>query len=60
MIAARTVAGLVDPRTMEEMERDLTEVIEEFDRAMNGGALRRIKEMGEHLFLRWFILNYFV
>ena len=35
----------------EEMERDLTKVIEDFDRAVNVEALRRIKETGEHLFL---------
>jgi Cdc6-like AAA superfamily ATPase len=51
MIAARTVGGLVDPGTIEEIERDLTKVIEDFDRAVNVEALRRIKETGEHLFL---------
>src|SRR6266404_2633367 len=33
------------------MERDLTKVIEDFDRAVNVEALRRIKETGEHSFL---------
>ena len=51
MIAARTLGGLVNPGTIEEMESDLTEVIEDFDRAVNVEALRRIKETGEHLFL---------
>ena len=35
----------------EEMERDLTKVIEDFDRAVNVEALRRIKETGEHVLL---------
>ena len=48
MIAARTVRGLVDPGTIEEMEGDLAKVIEDFDRAVNVEALRRIKETGEH------------
>ena len=39
MIAARTVGGLVDPGTIEEMESDLTEAIEDFDRAVNVEAL---------------------
>ena len=48
MIAARTVGGVINPGTIEEMERDLTKVIEDFDRAVNVEALRRIKETGEH------------
>ena len=51
MIAARTYGGLVNPGTIEEMESDLTKVMEDFDRAVNVEALRRIKETGEHLFL---------
>ena len=47
-IAARTVDGLVDPGTIEEIERDLTKVIEDFDRAVNVESLRRIKDTGEH------------
>jgi len=47
MIAARTVGGLARPSTIEEMERDLTRVIEDFDRAVNVEALRRIKDAGE-------------
>ena len=47
MITARTIGGLVNPGTIEEMERDLTKVIEDFDRAVNIEALRRIKETGE-------------
>ena len=51
MIAARTVSGLVDPGTIEGIEKDLSKVIEDFDRAVNVEALRRIKETGEHSFL---------
>ena len=36
------------------MERELTRVVEDFDRAVNVEALRRTKEMGEHSF---FILS---
>ena len=60
MIAGRTVDGLVDPGTIEEIERDLTKVIEDFDRAVNVEALQRIKETGEHYSLQRFILNCFV
>ena len=51
MIAARTVSGLVDPATIEGIEKDLSKVIEDFDRVVNVEALRRIKETGEHSFL---------
>ena len=50
MIAGRTIGGLVDPGTIEEMERDLTKVIDDFDRAVNLETLRRIKEAGKQLF----------
>ena len=50
MIAARTVGGVVNPGMIEEMERDLTKVIEDFDRAVNIEALRRIKDTGERAF----------
>ena len=36
---------------IEELEGDLANVIEDFDRAVNVEALRRIKETSEHLFL---------
>ena len=50
-ITARTVGGLIDSSTIEEIESDLGEVIEDFDRAVNIEALRRIKETGEHISL---------
>ena len=48
IIAERTVGGLVYPDKIEEMDSELTKVIEEFDRAVNIEALRLIKETGEH------------
>jgi hypothetical protein len=33
---------------IEEIDRELTKVIEDFDRAVNIEALRRTKETGEH------------
>jgi hypothetical protein len=47
MVAVRTVGGLVHPQKIEEMERELTEVIEDFDRAMNVEALRLAKKIDE-------------
>jgi hypothetical protein len=47
MIAGRTVGGLVHPQKIEEMERELTEVIEDFDRAVNVEALRLGKKSGK-------------
>jgi hypothetical protein len=51
MSAARTIGGLVDTGAIEEMERNLTKAIEDFDRAVNIETLRRIKETGEHQIL---------
>ena len=50
MIAVRTVGGLVGAGAIEEIEVDLTKVIEDFDRAVNVETLRGIKETGKHLF----------
>ncbi len=47
MIAERTVGGLVRPEKMEEMDEELTRVIEDFDRAVNVEALRLAKETGK-------------
>jgi hypothetical protein len=47
MIAGRTVGGSVHPE-IEEMEKELTKAIEDFDRAVNVDALRLIKETGKH------------
>ena len=43
--AARTV----DLETIEEMDRELTSVIEDFDRAVNVEALHRTKEAGKYI-----------
>jgi hypothetical protein len=42
------MSGLVHPPTIEEMEKELTKVIEDFDRAVNVEALRQTKETGKH------------
>ena len=56
-IAERTMSGLTHPQRVEEMERELTKVIEDFDRAINVEALRLAKqtrrlaqETSKHLF----------
>ena len=48
MIAERTLGGMVHPEKIEEMERELTKVIEDFDRAVNVEALRQAKETSKH------------
>ena len=50
-IAARTVGGLAHPDKIEDIERDLSEVIDDFDRAVSVETFRRSKRTGEHLFL---------
>jgi hypothetical protein len=47
MVAGRTVGGLVHPPMIEEMEKELTKVIEDFDRAVNVEALRLARETGK-------------
>jgi hypothetical protein len=51
MIAERTLGGLVHPEKIEEMDKELTGVIEDFDRAVNVEALRQIRETRKHLLL---------
>ena len=51
MIAVREFGGLVHPGAIEEIARDLTKVIGDFERAVDVAALRPIKETGEHAFL---------
>ena len=48
MVAERTLRGLVHGEMIEDMGRNLTEVIEDFDRAVNIEALRLVKETGKH------------
>jgi len=40
ILAERTLSGLAHPHRIEEMSKELTKVIEDFDRAMNVEALR--------------------
>ena len=40
MIAARTIGGLAYPEMIQEIDRELNKVIEDFDRAVNVEALR--------------------
>ena len=47
--ATRTVGGPARPEVIEEMDRELTKVIEDFDRAVNVEALRLAKETGKHV-----------
>ena len=47
MVPERMVGGLVNLEEIEEMDRALTEVIEDFDRAVNVEALRLAKESGK-------------
>ena len=44
MIAARTIGGPSYQEMIEEMDDELTKVIEDFDRAMNFEALRLANE----------------
>ena len=48
MIAERMMGGAVHPEMIEEMDRELTHVIEDFDRAVNVEALRVAKKTGKH------------
>ena len=44
MVAERTLGGLVRPEKIEEMDEELTKVIEDFDRAVNVETLHVAKE----------------
>ena len=44
MIAARTIGGPSYPEMIEEMDRELSKVIEDFDRAVTIEALRLANE----------------
>ena len=48
IISVRTVGGPVCPEAIEEMDNELTKVVEDFDRAVNVEALRLAKENGKH------------
>ena len=48
MSTERSLGGLGHPEKIEEMERELTKLIEDFDRAVNVEALRLAKETSKH------------
>ena len=50
MIVARTIGGPAYSEMIEEVDRELTKVIEDFDRAMNFEALRIANETSEPSF----------
>ena len=49
MVAERTLGGLVHPEKIEEMDEELSKVIEDFDRAVNVEALRLAKEASKQM-----------
>ena len=58
MITARTVGGPAYPEKFEEMDRELTKIIEDFNHAVDVEALRLAKKNGTHFILlpgdNWF------
>ena len=48
IFSARTVGGPVRPEEIEEMDKELTKVIEDFNCAVNVEALCLAKENGKH------------
>jgi hypothetical protein len=48
MIVERTVSGLVQPVTIEELDTELNKAIEDFDRAVNVEALRLAQKHGQY------------
>ena len=48
MVAERMVGGLVRPEKIEEMDRELAKVVEEFGRAVNVETLYLAKKNGKH------------
>ena len=49
MFTARSVGGPAHPEKIEEMDRELTKVIEDFNHAVDLEALRLCKNIGKHL-----------
>src|SRR5258706_4237943 len=49
MFTARSVGGPAHPEKIEEMDRELTKVIEDFNQAVDLEALRLVKNIGKHL-----------
>ena len=46
--AARTMGGSAYQETIEGIDRELTSIVDDFDRAENVEALRQTKEIGKH------------
>ena len=58
MIAARTSSGgPAYPEMIEEMDRELNNIIEDFDRAMNFEALRLANELSKLSFITLSIVD---
>ena len=49
MTIAKTVGGPTHPEKMEEMDRELTKVIEDFNHAVDVEALRLARKNGQQL-----------
>ena len=49
IVLARTIGGLAYPEMIEEMDRELTKVIDDFDRAVNIEALHLANETSSKL-----------
>ena len=49
MITARTVGGPAHPEKLEEVDRELTKVIEDFNHAVDVEALRLTRKIGKYL-----------
>ena len=47
-IAARTIGGPAYPEMIEEMDRELAKVVEDFDRAVGVEALRLANEISKY------------
>ena len=52
MIAAKTIGGPSYPEMIEEMDKELTKVIDDFDRAMNFETLYLAKETSKLSFFQ--------
>ena len=48
MTAARTISGPAYPEMIEEMDKEINNVIEDFDRAVYGEALRLANKTGKY------------
>ena len=51
IITAGTVGGPAYQEMIDEMDREFTRVVADFDRAVNVETLRRTKKTGEHSIL---------